>query len=502
MKKTIFAGVTLPLAVLNLQAKEKQQPKMNVLFLVMDDLRPELGCYGHPEMKTPSIDRLAAEGTLFNNAFCNVPVSGASRASLMTGLRPTVDRFYDVDAKIDVDAPGVETLPQYLKENGYVTYSNSKIIHSKDDAKQSWTSVWYPEGRSKTWRNYIGQENLDNETTKHGPEAFECIDVDDDAYFDGMTAKKTIQQLRELKASGKPFFIASGILKPHLPFNAPKKYWDLYPLEDQKLPSDYEIDRSSFPDKAFHTWGELRYYKNIPEQGKIQDDAEALKLIQGYKACVSYADAQVGRILDELKRLGLDKNTIVVLFGDHGWSLGDHGLWCKHSNFSRATNTPLIISVPGLPRDKKVDKAVELVDLYPTICSLVGLPAPKHTEGADMQTLLAKKDDPNWKNAAVVKWHDGLTFVTPEYRYTEWTDKNDRIESRMLFDVKTDKKEDVNLAEKPAYQKLVQELSEKLRTLRGPDFLKVTEKGEAVKTKAKRDNKGKKKNKRNNQNDI
>lgn len=477
MKASLFTGITLSFATLpfanKIAAQNTASEKMNVLMLVMDDLRPELNCYGYKDMITPNIDRLAASGVQFTNAFCNIPVSGASRASIMTGLRPTVDRFYDVQSKIDVDAPNVPTLPFYLKQNGYLTFSLSKVIHAPTDAKESWTEIWYADPTSKTWRNYLGKENMDNDGKRHGPAAYECIDVPDDAYIDGKTVNKTIDELRKLKASGKPFFMATGILKPHLPFNAPKKYWDLYHFDDIKLPSDYNMDRSTFPGKAFHTWGELRYYKNIPDTGKIQDDAEALRLIYGYKACVSYADAQVGKILDELKRLGLDKNTIVVLFGDHGWSLGDHGLWCKHSNFSRATNAPLLISVPGFKHGKIENKVVEFVDVYPTLCSLLGLPVPKHTEGADLSQVL-KGDDSNWKNYAVVKWHDGLTYLNQNYSYTEWTDKNDKIVSYMLFDRKNDKKEDVNLAEKPEYQSLIKKLSSELRAKRGKDFLNKT----------------------------
>lgn len=478
MKTQFLTRAVLPLALLPIAgtfAKNAKKEKMNVLLLLMDDLRPELNCYGHSDIISPNIDKLSAEGVQFNQAYCNIPVSGASRASLMTGLRPTMNRFYDVESKIEVDAPGIETLPKYLKENGYLTYSFSKIIHDKKDAADSWSDLWYPNFPGKTWRNYLGKENLDNDGVKHGPAAYECEDVADDKYVDGMTANKTIEQLRALKKSGKPFFLASGIVKPHLPFNAPKKYWDLYNFDNVNLPANYDIDRTTFPAKAFHTWGELRFYKNIPDAGKIQDDAEARRLIMGYKACVSFADAQVGKILDELKKLGLDKNTVVVLVGDHGWSLGDHGDWCKHSNFSIVNNTAMIIKAPGLPANKKIDQMVELVDIYPTVCSLVGLPAPTHTEGADMSRLM-KGTDKNWKNYAIIKWHDGLTYMTPEYRYTEWINKKDAIVDRMLFNYKSDKPENANLANDASYQDIMNELSTKMRAERGKDFLSPVKK--------------------------
>lgn len=444
---------------------------MNVLLLVMDDLRPELNCYGDSSMITPNIDKLAANGVQFNRAYCNVPVSGASRASLFTGLRPGVGRFYDVEAKISDDAPGALTLHGYFKNNGFLTYSNSKIIHSKNDTRNDWSFVWNAKVPGKTWRNYLGKENLANDGTKNASLAYECEDVNDDQYIDGMTAKKTIEQLRELKASGKPFFIATGILKPHLPFNAPKKYWDLYDFNKIQLPENYQIDRSTFPTQAFHNWNELRFYKNIPENGAIPDETEARRLIHGYKACVSYADAQVGRIMDELKTLGLDKNTVVVLVGDHGWSLGNHGDWCKHSNFEVVNNTPLIINAPGIKKGLKLNEIAELVDVYPTVCKLAGLPVPAQAEGNSMDILLKKGKDKKWDNSAVIKWHEGITLISPAYNYTEWIDKNDNIVAQMLFAYKTDKAENKNLANEPTQKATLEDLSQQLRANRGKNFL-------------------------------
>lgn len=447
------------------------KPKMNVLLLVMDDLRPELNCYGDKSMITPNIDKLAANGVQFNRAYCNVPVSGASRASLFTGLRPTMYRFYDVEAKIVEDAPGAVTLPKYFKNNGYVTYSNSKTIHAPKDAADSWTSAWYAKVPGKTWRNYLGKENLANDGTKNASLAYECEDVSDDQYIDGMTAKKTIEQLSELKASGKPFFIATGILKPHLPFNAPKKYWDLYDFNKIQLPTNYQIDRSTFPQQAFHNWNELRFYKNIPAEGSIPDDIEARRLIHGYKAAVSYADAQVGRIMDELKTLGLDKNTIVVLVGDHGWSLGNHGDWCKHSNFEVVNNTPLIINAPGIKKGLKLNEITELVDIYPTVCKLAGLSVPEQAEGNSMDVLLKKGKDKKWDNNAVIKWHEGITLMTPEFSYTEWLNKSDGIVTQMLFSIKNDRAENTNLASSAENATLLNELSKQLRANRGVNFV-------------------------------
>jgi arylsulfatase A-like enzyme len=466
--KTQYLSIALAaLATSTFAAK----PKMNVLLLVMDDLRPELNCYGDNSMITPNIDKLAANGVQFNRAYSNIPVSGASRASLFTGLRPGVNRFYDVEAKISEDAPGAITLPMLFKNNGYITYSNSKIIHSPKDAADSWTASWHAKVPGKTWRNYLGKENLENDGKRNASYAYECEDVSDDQYIDGMTAQKTIEQLRELKANGKPFFIASGILKPHLPFNAPKKYWDLYDFNKIQLPENYQIERSTFPAQAFHNWNELRFYKNIPAAGAIPDETEARRLIHGYKACVSFADAQVGRILDELKALCLDKNTVVVLVGDHGWSLGNHGDWCKHSNFEVVNNTPLIINAPGIKKGVKLNQIAELVDIYPTICKLAGLPVPAQAEGNSLDILLKKGKDKKWDNSAVIKWHEGITLMTPNYNYTEWIDKNDKIVSQMLFEPKNDKAENKNLANEPAQKVTLDALSQQLRANRGKNFL-------------------------------
>ena len=231
--------------------------KKNVLFIIVDDLRPELNCYGAKYMKTPNIDRLASQGVMFENAYCNIPVSGASRASLFSGLRPANNRYWDVQAEIDREAHGTVTLPQVFKENGYVTISNSKVIHGKNDAKErSWSELWMPRGKSKTWRDYLGDENLAVEKQKGGPKAYECLDVKDNEYFDGKTVNKSIRDLKKLKETGQPFFLAVGILKPHLPFNAPKKYWDMYDFNDIDVPETFEFNRDGFPQQAFHTYND------------------------------------------------------------------------------------------------------------------------------------------------------------------------------------------------------------------------------------------------------
>ena len=456
---------------------QKDSQKKNVLFLIVDDLRTELNCYGANYMKTPHIDELASQGVMFKNAYCNVPVSGASRASLFSGLRPGQTRYWDVNAEIDREAPGTVTLPQYFRENGYVTVSNSKTIHGKNDTKErSWSEYWMPEGRSKTWRDYLGKENLSVEAQKGGPAPFECIDVADDAYFDGKTVNKTIADLRKFKKSGQPFFLTVGILKPHLPFNAPKKYWDMYDRKQISVPETFHFNREGFPDKAFHAYNEIRYYNGIPVKGDIPEE-EALQLIHGYRACVSYADAQIGKVLSELKKLGLDKNTIVVLLGDHGWSLGDHNQWCKHSNFNIVNNAPLIVKVPGNKKSGTEPKVVEFVDVYPTLCEAAGLPVPSHTEGASMMKLLSGEDK-DWKDCAIIKWHSGITYFDRNYGYTQWNDKTGKCQDQMLFLYNNDRLETKNVADLPENRELVARLQKEILNRRGSNFMIETPKEE------------------------
>ena len=301
-----------------------------------------------------------------------------------------------------------------------------------------------------------------------GASAFENADVDDTAYFDGQIAQKGIADLRELKDKKEPFFLAMGFMKPHLPFNAPKKYWDLYDRNDIKLPESY-IQPESTPKQAFHNYGELRNYGNIPRKGKISDGL-AKELIHGYYASVSYVDAQIGLVLDELKRLELEDNTIVILWGDHGWNLGDHKLWCKHVTFETALRAPLIIKVPGKTKGEKTNAITEFIDIYPSLTELVGVESPNTVEGKSFVPLLnGKIQEKDW---AVSKFKDAVTLIKGNLFYTEWTKDDGVAYARMLFDYSTDPLELDNLAEKPEYQEKVKELALELREKWGKDFLK------------------------------
>ncbi len=435
-------------------SQNQPQPK-NVLFIMVDDLRPELSLYGQNQIISPNIDALGASGVTFDRAYCNVPVCGASRASLLTGIRPTANRFLTYHSRIKKDMPDVVNMIQYFKDRGYTTVSNNKITHIKKDI-DAWDDEWYP--KSKTWRNYLSEENLILEASNKAGYAYENIDVPDAAYIDGQTALKSIEDLKQFKANGQPFFLAVGFVKPHLPFNAPKKYWDLYDQNSITLPENATFPESA-PKRAKHKWGELRSYIDIPKTGSIPD-AIAKKLIHGYYASVSYVDAQIGLLITSLTELGLRENTVIVLVGDHGWSLSEHGLWAKHSNFEVALQVPLIISDSRLPNAARTNSIAELVDIYPTLCELTAGESPTHLQGSSLVSAL-EGPDTIFKDMALARWQKGETLIVDQLFYTEWQRK-DKVVSKMLYNHETDPNETINLANDPDYLAIVKVLSKQL----------------------------------------
>jgi len=437
--------------------------KPSVLFIAVDDLRPQLGCYGHKQMLSGNIDGLAADGVIFLRSYCQVPVCGASRASLLTGVRPTRNRFISYNVWAEKDLPGALSLPKHFKNNGYHTISNGKVFHHANDCKDSWSeNPWRPKG---AWRNYLLEENkkLAREGAGGKGPAFESADVLDNTYFDGMIADKAISDLRRLKDTDRPFFLALGFFKPHLPFNAPKKYWDLYKREEIDL-ADNPFRPKGAPDAALHNWGELRAYEGIPRKGPLPETI-ARTLIHGYYACVSYTDAQIGKVLAELDRLGLRDNTIIVLWGDHGWNLGEHGLWCKHCNFETSLHSPLIVAAPGIKGGKKTNALTEYLDIYPSLCELCNLPLPAHLQGKSFVPLMKKPKRP-WKKAVFSRYYNGDSVKTDRYRYTEWRRKNGEVYARMLYDHNVDWVENVNISERPENKELVKKLSKMLQEIR------------------------------------
>ncbi len=439
--------------------------RMNVLFIAVDDLRPQLGCYGQRQMVTPHIDGLADRGVVFRRAYCQVPVCGATRASLLTGVRPTRDRFIDYFTKAEDDLPGARTLPQHFRENGYETLACGKVFHHRlDTAERSWSAEpWYPKIET-TWRNYQDPDNRARDmAAEHRGPPFERLDVPDEAYFDGQIAGRAISELGRLADSEQPFFLAAGFLKPHLPFNAPTRYWDLY-NEGDLVAADNPAPPENAPPEALHNWGELRQYFDIPAEGPVSEEM-ARNLVHGYYAATSYTDAQVGRVLGQLDALGLRESTVVVLWGDHGWQLGEHGLWCKHCNFQTSLNAPLIVSMPGAAAGAPSDALVEFLDVYPTLCDLAGLAPPEHLQGQTFTPLLTDPARAH-KPAVFSRYHGGDSVRTERYLYTEWTDEAGLVTARMIYDHQSDPDENVNLAGRADMQAVVAEHSQLLRQVR------------------------------------
>jgi iduronate 2-sulfatase len=465
----------------------------NILFIMIDDLRPELGAYGSTAVKSPNIDSLASEGVLFANAYANVPVCGASRASMMSGIRPTETRFVGYQARIDEDAKGAETLFGYLKKQGYYSQSIGKILHFPDDSKAGWsTPPWNPKPKIKRigHRNYQSAENIASFLKGRVGPAYEATDVPDNHYFDGMIADQAITSLESASQRDQPFFMAVGFLKPHLPFTVPLRYWDLYREDDIDLASNPLMPVGA-PRQAIHSWGELHKFEGIPKAPHPVPDAMAKKLVHGYLASVSYSDAQVGKLLAKLKQLDLDDNTIVILAGDHGFSLGEHGLWVKHSPFDVATRTPLIVKLPtklteksamGLLREGTSSKSsetkpsrnpgvgtaeglVEFVDIFPTVLELLGKPKLPQLQGDSFVSQLLDVNAPG-KVAVFPRWHAADVIKTDRYAMTEWFDQQGQVTARMMFDHLNDPKETVNLAEHKDYKSLVADLHEQLIILR------------------------------------
>ncbi len=456
--------------------------KPNVLFIAVDDLRPEMGCYGNKVVKTPNLDRLAARGVVFNRAYCQQAVCSPSRSSIMTGRRPDATRVWDLETHFRVALPDAITLPQHFKANGYYCAALSKIYHHGFEDGRSWSEPhWYPSGQTidtdpLDWTKRIVKKTgagvkeyartplpADNDKPGAGQRgkgakgnAFEVSPKSDDELPDGFTAATAVKKLHELKTKGQPFFLAVGFLKPHLPFVAPKKYWDLYDPAKIPLPSIDHLPEGA-PEFAGHNNGELHSYANCPPGNPIPADF-AKTLRHGYYACVSYTDAQVGRLLDALDKEGLADNTVIVLWGDHGWQLGDHGLWHKHTNFELATRAPLLISVPGQKTaGQKCDAPVEFVDVYPTLADVCGLPIPAGLDGVSLKPWLENPAAPATK-VAISQYPRGGTETgnrplmgysirDARWRLTVWRDRHDGTAvATELYDEQNDPAESKNLA--------------------------------------------------------
>lgn len=479
MKKQ-FSTIFLA-SFLTVSAPAADTKPLNVLFIAVDDLRPELGCYGNDVVKSPNVDALSKRGTAFANAYCQQAVCSPSRSSLLTGRTPDATRVWDLKTHFRVALPDAVTLPQYFKQNGYHCASLGKIYHHGFEDGASWSApAWFATGNTvdtdsvdfqkrKVVRFGPGvkeyaEEAEDNDAASEGGRAarkkaaFVASSKSDDELPDGATAAEAVKRLHDYKQKDQPFFLAVGFIKPHLPFVSPKKYWDLYDPAKIPIPTNHQLPDGA-PAFAGHDNGELHAYSNIPAGNPIPENV-ARELRHGYYAAISYMDAQVGRLLDALAKEGLADNTIIVFWGDHGWQLGDHGLWAKHTNFELATRAPLIIA---LPNQKTVGKAssalVEFVDIYPTLAAACGLKIPSALDGKSLLPLL---DDPAAsvrqvavsqypRGAGVADGHAvmGYSIRDERWRMTVWRDrKTGETRATELYDEKNDQAETKNVAKK------------------------------------------------------
>lgn len=423
------------------QNTPKITAKKNILFIAIDDLRPELGCYGATYIKTPNIDRLAKQGLLFENAYCQQAVCAPSRNSMMTGLRPDAMRIYDLGTFFRKTVPNVITLPQQFKNNGYVTEAVGKIYHNghgnQDDILSWSTPSWNYSGQLKSLPKIKVKDTIGLESSfprlngKMLP--YYKSPAPEEQMVDGAISDIAVKRLKDFKNQDKPFFLAVGFKLPHLPFVAPSKYWDLYDPKKIEIPEKAKPEGSS--SYAFVNWsGELNKYHGIEKyksDGFLPDEISR-NLIHGYYASVSMVDAQVGKLLDELDKSGLRENTIIVLWGDHGWKLGEYGTWCKHSNTELDTRSPLIISDTDYQTNTTRSLA-EFIDVYPTLCDLAGIDKPAHLQGESLVPIL-KNPQIKVKQVAMSQYprgkplasdstkHQvmGYSITDGRFRFTRW----------------------------------------------------------------------------------
>ncbi len=534
MKKLIAAALLAILSIAPIIAQEKSKP--NVLFIAVDDLKTVLGCYGDKIIKTPNIDRLAKMGTVFLNNYCQQAVCGPTRASLLTGMRPDVTKIRDLHTKMRDINPDILTLPEYFISQGYTTSGIGKIFHpscvDKKFDPQSWSipflvakesdySNGFPvqkhyqspelkalntkeevvstveNGKGKKKGEKKGEKKskkeADDEEGARGP-AFECLDLPDDAYDDGVSAKLAVKQIEMLNAAKKPFFMAVGFRKPHLPFVSPKKYWDLYKRDDMPV-AEFQEHAANSKIFSYQYPGELTNYSGVKEFAKF-DKNEANKfglaiekqkeLVHAYYAAVSYTDAQIGILLNTLEKLGTLNNTIIVLWGDHGWHLGDHDMWGKHTNYEQATKAPLIIAAPGL-KAGQTKSMTEFVDVFPTLCELSGGEVPAYLDGKSLVPVM-KNNKASVKEYAMSQYPRkmdkadinkvedgkgklmGYSMRTEQYRYTVWL-KNftsdqvysaDKVYTKELYDYVKDPLEKVNVSDDTKYAAIVADLDKKM----------------------------------------
>lgn len=440
---------------------ETAQPnKPNVLFLICDDLNCDLACYGHPQVQSPNIDRLSRQGVRFENAYCQYPLCGPSRASFMTGLYPDQTLVRRNAIYIREHVPNVQTMSQMFRKAGYFATRIGKIFHYNvpkhigtggHDDPYSWDYTINPRGRDKDDESLIFSLRPGS---FGGTLSWLAADGTDEEQTDGIAATEAIQLLDKYATDGRQFYLAVGLYRPHTPYVAPKKYFDMYPLDKIKVPKVPDGYLDTLPKPARQSITRKKEQVNLP-------DPLARQAIQAYYASITFADAQLGRILDKLDETGLSKNTIIVFTSDHGYHMGEHGHWQKTTLFENATHVPLIIAGSRVKAAGKSTKTpAEMVDFYPTLAELCGLKPPGYVSGVSLVPVL---DDPSAtpRTSAFTQYAGGYSIRTDRYRYTEWgADGSDGAE---LYDHRSDPQEMQNLAATPEHAATVKQLSKQLR---------------------------------------
>ncbi|WP_421829266.1 sulfatase [Larkinella sp.] len=448
---------------------ERQPQRPNVLFICIDDLRPDLKCYGNPVIHSPNLDRLAQQSVLFTRQYVTQPTCGASRYSLLTGRLPRnpVDITNEalekqVSGKPRTDEP--ETFIDQLRRTGYYTVGMGKISHSPDgyvygyndpkssqlELPHSWDEMRFDPGKWKTgWNAFFGYADGSNrQGQKSKVKPYEAANVADEDYPDGLTANLAVSKLKELAGKKQPFFLGIGFFKPHLPFNAPQKYWDLYDEAKIPLTPSPTVPEHVNP-ASLHESAEFNQYALGDEQASLEkpvSDAYARKLRHAYYASVSYTDAQVGKVLETLKQLGMAENTIVVVWSDHGWHLGDYRVWGKHTIFEQAVRSVLIVKTPGMKTGMVRNEILSSIDLYPTLMELCGINAPATLDGKSFSSLLKKGKPADWgEHVAYSYFKKGITVRTDRYRLTRYFRAQEPTVE--LYDHRTDPNENRNVAE-------------------------------------------------------
>tara|TARA_B100000809_G_scaffold63492_3_gene60204 strand:- start:177 stop:1682 length:1506 start_codon:yes stop_codon:yes gene_type:complete len=444
--------------------------KPNVLFIAVDDLRTELNCYGASHIQSPNIDRLASEGVRFTNAHVQQAVCMASRASIMSGIRPEHKGLFSSEP-IDLLMPDVLTMNKFFKQNGYNISAVGKTYHYGIDRTKQWGDDYIKSKKTWTGKGFVTQESIDktalNLTYNRGP-AYEVAKVHDTIYEDGINALNAVRKLEALAKDDTPFFMAVGFRKPHLPFTVPQKYWDMYSDASIKLPEVSKRPKNASK-YTVRGNGEIEKYYGVPATYAEFDDEMTLELRHAYYACVSYIDAQVGLLLNQLDELGLRENTIIVLWGDHGYKLGDYDSWCKWSNMNIDTNIPYIFSVPGGKKGAVCNTAVEALDMYPTMAELCGLEKPEHVEGISIVRNLENPEKEEnryigtiWprESLAYDKTIMGYSVKDNRYNYVEWVKLNTgEVLEKELYDHEKDPMETRNVINEEVYKDVVAEMA-------------------------------------------